>query len=84
VQIDEPNIDNASSPDGIPCDREPRLLNESVDQDVKMRIPVLLKFKDRYVLGRNTKLPAPVGPQLVEGVTQVDHAIALNLPRIKG
>ena len=83
MEIDEPNVDDETSAHGVPCCGQPSLLDESIDQDVEVRIAILVEFEHRDVFRSGPELPSQIGPKLVERVAQVYDGIALHLPGVK-
>jgi len=76
--VNHPTTTN-SDPGGL----YPFACDVPVDQDVKVRIPVLLEFENSYVLRSNSVLALQVDPQLGEDGIQIANGIALNLRGIK-
>ncbi|HUO17321.1 MAG TPA: hypothetical protein VMX38_20235 [Verrucomicrobiae bacterium] len=79
MHIDIADIDHAAS-----ADRDPRSLNPftgdvSVDQNVQVRIAVLMEFENPDVLDRVSVFATQVDPQHREELIQVLDGITLNL-----
>ncbi len=71
MEIDKTDIDELSAAYSSPALLNPVLRDESIDQEVEMRVPVLLEFKDPDIRDRNPKLPLNIRSPLREGLVDV-------------
>jgi hypothetical protein len=60
VQVHETDINHPSSADRLPGFRDPSLRDVAINQDMKMRVAVFLKFQDADVFGRDAVFPLPI------------------------
>lgn len=79
MYINEADIDHVAAPYGDPGLPNPFDLDAPVDQNVKVRVPALLKFEDSDVLRRAPVVALQVDPQLGKRRIQVGNGIALDL-----
>jgi hypothetical protein len=79
VQINEANINHVPAANGDPCLPYPFDLDTPVDQDVKVRVPILLEFQDPNVLWGATVVTPKVNPKFVIRRIQVTDRIAFDL-----
>ena len=83
MNIHVSDVNHPTTTDSNPGGLYPFACDVPVDQDVKVRIPVLLEFENSYVLRSNSVLALQVDPQLGEHGIQIANGIALNPRGIK-
>jgi len=78
VDIDKSDINHATAAN---CDPSlyPGLRNVSIDHNVKVRVPVLLEFKDADVVDRGSILATQIDPKHCENPIQVLDGVTLDL-----
>ena len=79
MNIDEADIDHVAAADGDPGFPYPFDIDVPVDQNVKVRISVLLEFQDPNVLRRDAMMALQVNTQLRKYRIQVANRIAFDL-----
>jgi hypothetical protein len=84
MNVHKADVYNPPPTNRVPSRGKPSLLDETVNQNMEMRLPVLVKFQNCDVLRGGTELPAKIRSQLIEGVSEVDHGIAFDLFRVEG
>ena len=77
------DIDHATSAYRDPGGLDPLTGDVSIDKDVQMRIPVLVKFENPDVLDRGSILATQVNAQHRKKPTQVLDGVTLDLRRIE-
>src|SRR5438046_6440560 len=83
VQIDEANIHDPTTADCFPGSGKPSLLNETVDEDVQMRLSILMKLQNCDVYWCCAVLSAQIRSQLIETLTKMGYGVALDLFRLE-
>jgi hypothetical protein len=83
VNVHELGIHEQASTHGLPSHLEPLPIDIPVDENVKVRIPVLLKFQDSDIDWSRAEPPFEVHAQLCPGLVQVSDRISLDLVRIE-
>ena len=67
MYIHKADIDHEAATDGDPGSPNPFEVDVAVDQNMEMRVAVLLEFEDSDVLRSDFTLPLQIDPQFGEG-----------------
>ena len=78
------DIDRPTAANRNPSGLYPFARDVPVNQDMEVRVPVLLEFKNSDVLRSNGVLTPQINPQFGENGIQITNGTARNLRRIEG
>jgi hypothetical protein len=79
MHVHIPDIHHATSADGLPRRPYPITRNVPVNQNVEVRIAVLLEFKNSDVLRSGSKLAFQIDAKHPENTIQIFDRIAIDL-----
>lgn len=81
MDIHEANIDHEAATDGDPGFPDPFEVDVPVDEDVKMRVSVLLEFKDSDVLRSDSEVALEINPQFGQERNSKKRGAAFGMAR---
>ena len=84
MDIYKADIDLGTTANRDPGSPNPFEIDVAVDQNMEMRVAVLLEFEDSDILRSNSTLPLEINPQFGEGGIQIANRVSLNFLGIKG